>query len=451
MVPASEIVASLRWVRFAEAHMSTVQTTEQAVANILQQLRANQVEAAVSTYQSYREDLGYPLLGRVGQDPGLQKAVANLFYRARDYSKAAVCCENLGEFEKAAMLYERGEDYVMAAEMFTRQGQALRAAEMFEKARQFKSAAEMFHKAGDIQRAATNFERANDFLRAGRLYQQQARFPQALEVLQKLKKTDHDFFDGTLLIAEVLALTGHIELAERKLLPMKPGSDLDDNSARVVYALAQLAALRGGIDEAKSLYNDLLAWNFGYRDVKAKLEALDKAPPKPVVKKTMPAPLPDSEGGEGTAIVSVMEGFEHLKQLPLFEALSLSDLKAFYNACTTVTAEPGHVLINQGVPGEAMWILTHGKMEVRKIVEGAAPVTLVTLGPGAYVGEMGLVDDAPTSAEVRAAEQATLLRISKVDFHKLLGTSDHMALCIYRVFVKTLGERLRTTTAKLNK
>lgn len=428
--------------------MTTVQTTEHAVQNILQFLRGGQVDQAVNTYQSYREDLGYPLLGRIGQDQALQKAVANLFYRARDYSKAAVCCENLGEFEKAAMLYERGEDYVMAAEMFTRQGQALRAAEMFEKARQFKSAAELFSKAGDIQRAATNFERANDFLRAGRLYQQQARFPQALEVLQKIKKTDTDFFDGSLLIAEVLALTGHIELAERKLAPMKPNGDLDDNTARVVYAMAQLAALRGGIDEAKSHYNDLLAWNFGYRDVKQKLEALDKNPPKPVAKKAPPPTTTDGEGGE---IVSVMEGFEHLKQLPLFEALSLTDLKAFYNACSTVNAPAGEVLIKQGVAGEAMWIVTQGKIEVRKISDAGQAALLVTLGPGAYVGEMGLVDDAPTSAEVRTADQATLLRIAKADFHKLLGTSDHMALCVYRVFVKTLAERLRTTTAKLSK
>jgi hypothetical protein len=109
--------------------MGTFISTERAIDAILDLLKQNQIDRAVTAYTSYQEDIGFQILGKVATDTAMQKAVANLFYRARDYPKAALCCENLGEHEKAALLYEKCQDYEMAADMYVRLNMQARAAE----------------------------------------------------------------------------------------------------------------------------------------------------------------------------------------------------------------------------------------------------------------------------------------------------------------------------------
>ncbi len=416
-------------------------TAEEATSEIVTLLHAAKMEEAVACYTQYREDLGYLLLNRAGSDAQMQKVVANLLYRARDYDKAASCCENLGELEKAATLYALSENYPMAAEMFTRVGQDIKAAEMFERARNYRHACELYLKAGDRIRAAQNAERAGELLRAGTLLAGQNKHQQALEVLQKVKRGDSDFLDASLLVAELLEKSGHADIAARKLQALKATGDLDANSARVSYALARLAEKRGATGEAKALYSEIIAWDVAFKDAHARLQALANAEDIPSIDAE---PLADEDG-----VVTVMEGFEYLKQLPLFETLSLNDLRAFFDLCEKVPLAPGDVLIRQGVPGEALFVITEGSLEVRKITNSGDAKTVATLPTGSYVGEMGLVDDSPTSAEVRAASAGSALKISKANFHQLLRTSDRMALSIYRVFVRTLSERLRQTTAKV--
>ena len=48
--------------------------------------------------------------------------MANLFFRARDFSRAAYCCEHLEEPIKAAQLYERCDDWPQAAQMYAAAG-----------------------------------------------------------------------------------------------------------------------------------------------------------------------------------------------------------------------------------------------------------------------------------------------------------------------------------------
>jgi tetratricopeptide (TPR) repeat protein len=362
-----------------------IATADQATTEIVALLRAGKMDEAVTHYTQYREDLGYLLVNRAGTDPQMQKVVANLLYRARDYDKAASCCENLGEHEKAAALYALAENYPLAAEMFMQIGQPMRAAEMFEKARNYRYACQLYVQIGDKLRAAQCAERAGELLRAGTLLAEQKRAPQALEVLQKIKRTEPDYPEATALIARLLEESGHADLAARK---------------------------------RHALHSD---------------DTIETVEAEPI----------------GSEVVSVMEGFEFLKQLPLFETLSLADMRAFYHRCETVNLAAGDVLIRQGVPGEALFVLTVGALEVRKIAASGEGTVVARLPVGSYVGEMGLVDDSPTSAEVRASANGSALRIGKRDFEQLLGASDRLALSIYRVFVKTLTERLRATTARV--
>jgi hypothetical protein len=141
--------------------------------------------------------------------------------------------------------------------------------------------------------------------------------------------------------------------------------------------------------------------------------------------------------------------YELLKRLPIFDELSIEEMRDFHAACERRRFAPGEVVIEQGRSGPGLFIVQQGSLEI-VFVEGGGRERVVTrLGAGTYVGEMSLIDDAPTSARVRAAETVETLHIRRDVFRRYLYTHDLVALRVYKSFVRTLAERLRETNARL--
>ena len=111
---------------------------------------------------------------------------------------------------------------------------------------------------------------------------------------------------------------------------------------------------------------------------------------------------------------------DFLKSLPLL-ANTLSDLEIgkIADALEEVNfCEKGSLVIRQGDPGDAFYIITEGKAEVEKdgiLVAG-------DLGPGAYFGELALLKRQPRAATIRVKEAPLkCLRLGEADFVRLLG------------------------------
>jgi tetratricopeptide (TPR) repeat protein len=356
----------------------TLDRVLQAVVQLLGQAR---IDEAVDIYMRCREDVGFQLIGKAQGDPTLFQQVANLFYRARDYQRAAYCCEQLDEPAKAAALYERCDDFAAAANMYAAAGDKLKAAEMFEKTSAWVDAARLYQDGGDPLRAASAYERGGRRFEAGRLYLQAGKPERAVHLLQALEPGDPDKAAADAMLKEILA-------TRREAQPQAPGP-------------------------------------LTMREM-------------PAVSVTAAAPAP--------VVVTVMEGFDLLKRLPLFEELSLGELKELYHLCVVADLPPRAPLIMAGVPAEALFVLLDGSVEVRNPGD---PQPLAKLGAGAFVGEMSLIDDGPASADVVTTTTTRVLRLERDGFRRVLGTQEHTANRIYKVFLKVLVERLRETTSKL--
>jgi CRP-like cAMP-binding protein len=63
----------------------------------------------------------------------------------------------------------------------------------------------------------------------------------------------------------------------------------------------------------------------------------------------------------------------------------------------------GAVLFEKGAPGDALYVLIEGEVEVR----------MAALGPGAVIGEMAVLDGGARSADCTASRRSRLLRISR--------------------------------------
>ncbi len=84
----------------------------------------------------------------------------------------------------------------------------------------------------------------------------------------------------------------------------------------------------------------------------------------------------------------------------------------------------GDVIMTQGTQGDCAYIIENGKVEIVLVGEEGEEQSFGTRGPGAMIGEMALVDNAPRTATVRALEDCELLEISKDDFTRRLDNAD---------------------------
>ena len=99
----------------------------------------------------------------------------------------------------------------------------------------------------------------------------------------------------------------------------------------------------------------------------------------------------------------------------------------------------GSVIIKKGEPGDVMYIVKEGTVEVR---DGRR--VLDTVGPGGVVGEVALIDARERSASVVAKTECQLLPINEEQFVLLVERMPYFALQVMRV----LAQRLRRTTAQ---
>ena len=76
---------------------------------------------------------------------------------------------------------------------------------------------------------------------------------------------------------------------------------------------------------------------------------------------------------------------------------------------------PGEILFSRGERGTTMFVVRSGRLEV---FDGA--LILETVGPGAILGEMGVVEDEPRSASARALTACEVIVVDRPNFEALV-------------------------------
>jgi signal transduction histidine kinase len=135
---------------------------------------------------------------------------------------------------------------------------------------------------------------------------------------------------------------------------------------------------------------------------------------------------------------------EFLRRHQLFAGLSDEDLDRLYGMAKIITARAGEAVMEEGEPGDTMYVILEGEAEVTKR-SGEQDVLLGIRTPGDIIGEMALLEQAPRSATIRATQDTLLLSISQTAFETLLACSSDAAANILR----TMTARLRSQEALL--
>lgn len=142
--------------------------------------------------------------------------------------------------------------------------------------------------------------------------------------------------------------------------------------------------------------------------------------------------------------MSLKQEFELLRRVPLFAEIEPSRLKLLAFMSERVGYDPGKLIVRQGEPADAAYLIIDGEAEV--IAEApSGPVILATLGANEIVGEMGILCNMPRNATVRAKERLVALRISKEPFMRMVREFPNISVSI----MQELAHRLEATNNQL--
>jgi len=462
--------------------------TDKVLVFLRQHLAKGEVQLAARLYEDSGANCAADLL-REGKSSSstTQKAMAEMFLVARDFKNAAVVFEMARGLERAAQLYEQGLDFENAARVYEKTGDLLRAAVCLERAGQIERAVALYKKAGPSQGLAEALARQGHYFDAAAVYRHIFNLKAEIEMLRLVPATSENRVTAVLRLCELLEqynypdqavgllietvrtveaarfhLAMYSQLA-RLLDSMGRGAEANQVRARMQNQLAPNAgagAGTGGLGAATPLtVGPAMLMPVGPAPAPAPAPApvsVLGVPPRPsppaaLAEAAAPArdPFPNLADpfGKGGSANAGGDAYSHLKNIPIFAELAAQDMRELYRACDDVSFAHQQVLIEQGVPGPGLVVIVQGN--VRVLRGDAMGVTeLARLGPGSYVGELSLIDAAPTSARVVADGSVLGLRISRERFSQYILNHETAAFRIFQLFARTLAERLRTANLR---
>jgi sigma-B regulation protein RsbU (phosphoserine phosphatase) len=100
----------------------------------------------------------------------------------------------------------------------------------------------------------------------------------------------------------------------------------------------------------------------------------------------------------------------------------------------------GQVLATQGEVEHRFYVIEAGRMSVTRVDEEGQSHLLDELGPATYFGEMGVLDDSPRFATVRALTDVTVLEINGTCFESLVQSHPDLVMSIVRRVLKSFRQ-----------
>lgn len=122
---------------------------------------------------------------------------------------------------------------------------------------------------------------------------------------------------------------------------------------------------------------------------------------------------------------------ERLREVALFQSCTQKDLEKIAKAGDEVAMPAGSLIVDQGQTGREAFVVLSGAVQVRRNGKKVA-----TLGPGAIVGELSLLDHGPRTATVVCETDCTFLLL---DQRRFLAVIDDVPALAHKLMASLAG------------
>ena len=118
--------------------------------------------------------------------------------------------------------------------------------------------------------------------------------------------------------------------------------------------------------------------------------------------------------------------WDQVTKVPMFNELGTVTLSEIVSKLRVRHYPPRIVVVRRDEPGESMFFISEGEVEVR------LPRGGIALGQGAFFGEMALLDRTPRTATVVTTEPTTLLVLYASDFYEIASNIPSLVEAVER-------------------
>jgi tetratricopeptide (TPR) repeat protein len=384
------------------------------------------VDEATAIYEELGGSLADALLDEAKVASSTTRTcIAEVFARARDFSRAARVFEMGNRHQDAGANHEKAGDFLSAAGAWQRANEPQKAAAAFERAGRTDLAMPLYQQSGAGESTAECLARQGRYLDAAASYRQMGNMHAEVELLRGVPLMDAQRPAAVVRLAELMAHYGHAAQAVPVLLETARSNPAAQNDQALRGLLIKLLDGLGRHEEAARLKQ-------GFAAAQAPIHT--------------PVAMAMAPTAADPMTLKAADGYAFLKAIPVFADLTSADMHDLYRIAQEASFPAGATILEQGVPGPGLAVIVTGNVQVLAQGEGG-PRLLNTLGAGGYVGEISLILEGPTSARVVASTPVRSLLITRDSFKQFLFHHEGAAVRIYRLFTVNLAERVRTLSA----
>ena len=142
-----------------------------------------------------------------------------------------------------------------------------------------------------------------------------------------------------------------------------------------------------------------------------------------------------------------MQTAELLASVPLFKLLDASERADLERVLDRRELEVGETVFSFGEPGDSLYIVGTGSVELFVKDNSGAKIVLANCGPGEPFGELSLFDGGARTATAVGLEPSTLFVLDRQDLLAFLRRHPDAALD----FLTTMGQRIRNADELLRR
>jgi CRP/FNR family cyclic AMP-dependent transcriptional regulator len=128
-----------------------------------------------------------------------------------------------------------------------------------------------------------------------------------------------------------------------------------------------------------------------------------------------------------------------LAEVSLFALLDDQERALLAARVNTVKFDEGAVIFNVGDPGDRMYVVTSGDVQLSVKTKTGEEMFLERPGPGEFFGEISLLDEGPRTATARAKSAVVAIEIDRGDLDELFRLAPAAAMDL----LAATGRRLR--------
>jgi CRP-like cAMP-binding protein len=148
---------------------------------------------------------------------------------------------------------------------------------------------------------------------------------------------------------------------------------------------------------------------------------------------------------EEKTISQPAEKLRYLSELTVFQDLSPREMEELDRVTTMSKMPKGRVFYRPEEPGEVLFILKEGRVQLYRISPEGKKLVISTLGPHTLFGEMALLGAKMHNTFAEALEDCLICVMSRTDLERLIINKPQVAVRILEV----TGKRLREAEERL--